>query len=176
MVKIPALLRTVIAISILLFTSCNPEGKPNVEGNDIGLVEGTLNRLSPDVANLLATGTITNIQSLRVEYSRRFPGRPALFYAAPLKPVYPRDSEYQLPARDYYWLKEWSNSDALTTPLFWSYFHTPNAVVSYLTIDGREMWSSSNDFYHLVVQLSNRIERAQTQTRAITNASEPQFK
>ena len=104
----------------------NRPPQANPEGTEFAMVAGTLDRFSSDISTLIGIDTITNMQSLRAEYSLRFPKRPPLFFAAPLKPVFPRDSEYQLPARDFYWLKEWSTNDSSDTPLFWSYFHIPN--------------------------------------------------
>lgn len=174
MVRIAPQLGIALLLSMLLVVSCNRSENAISEGADLGMVDGALNRLSPDVVELLESRAITNARLLTEEYHRRFPARPPLFFAKPLKPVFPRDSEYQLPPRDYFWLREWSSSDPSTTPLFWSYFYVPNAVVSYLTIEGRDMGCSSNDFYRLVAPLSNRVERAQTE--AISDVGGPKPK
>jgi hypothetical protein len=159
MVRISYLLVIGVAASFAL-AGCNRPPRANPEGTQFTMVAGTLDRLSWDVATFIGTGTITNMQSLRAEYQLRFPKRPPLFFAAPLKPVFPRDSEYQLPAREYYWLKEWSTNDSSDTPLFWSYFHIPDDLVSYMTIAGAERFCPSNSFVVLIAPLSNRVERA----------------
>jgi len=148
------------AVASVAMVSCNRPPQANPEGTEYAMVVGTLDRLSSDITTLIGIDTITNMQSLRAEYGLRFPKRPPLFFAAPLKPVFPRDSEYQLPAREYYWLKEWNSNDSLETPLFWSFFHIPKDLVSYMTIAGAERFCSSNDFVVLIAPLSNRVERA----------------
>ena len=163
-----------VTLAVLLLTSCHRSEKANAEAADLNMVDGTFNTLSRDMAGLLGNEAITNIELLKKEYDSRFPRRPPLFFSKPLKPVFPRDSEYQLPNREYFWLMDWSKNDPSSTPLFWSYFYLPNAVVSYLTIGGREMGCSSNDFYQLVASLSNRVERAQTE--GISNVGGPKAK
>jgi hypothetical protein len=157
----PTLFLPLIGIAVsLVLAGCNRPAQPNPEGTEFAVVVGTLDRLSVDIATIVGSDAITNMKTLRAEYRFRFPKRPPLFFAAPFKPVFPRDSPYQLPARDYYWLTEWSSNDSTDTPLFWSYFHIPNDVVSYMTIAGSERSCPSNQFAVLVAPLSNRVDRA----------------
>jgi hypothetical protein len=157
-------IRPVIGIvALLVLAGCNRPAQPNAEGTEFAVVAGTLDSLSGDIATLVRIDDITNMKSLRAEYSLRFPKRPPLFFAAPFKPVFPRDSPYQLPSRDYYWLTEWSSNDSADAPLFWSYFQIPNDVVSYITIAGSERSCPSNEFAVLVAPLSNRVERAKVE-------------
>ena len=158
MVRIIYLALTGAAASLLL-VGCNRSAPSNAEGTEFAMVEQTLDRLSPDIALLTGSAVVTNIQLLRADYRRSYPERPPLFFAAPLKPVYPRDSEYQLPLRVYYWLTEWSPTDSSDSPLFWSYFHIPNDVASYVTIGGSQSFCPSNEFQVLIAAFSNRVER-----------------
>lgn len=151
-------------VLVLFLTASCDQRKPSREGVQMGIVGTTLNLLSEDLRPLLSTGALTNIDQLRQEYSRAFPHRPPLFYAETFEPVVLRKSEYQLPLRDYFWLREWTTNDPFSTPLFWSSFHQPMNSVSYLTIEGSERVCPIKDFLILVAPLSNRVERANLAT------------
>lgn len=149
-----------LALVVLSASSCRRSEAPSPDGAELGIVGRTFDTLSQDLRPLLAGGSISNMEQLRAEYSQRFPDRSPLFFNKALSPARPRGSEYELPARAYFWLREWNVDDAASTPLFWSYFHVPNDVVSYLTITGAEQVCSSNEFFRIIAPLSNRVERA----------------
>jgi len=153
--------RVSVAIAFLSFalTSCGRLERPNPEAAEFSRVSSALETLSFDLKPILAIGTITNIEQLRLEYQLRYTDKPVLFttrFAVPSVWIKPQE----LPAREYFWLTTWRSSDQPTTPLFWSYFHTPKDLVSYLTIEGSENTCLRSEFDSLLGPISNRVERA----------------
>jgi hypothetical protein len=126
-------------------------------------VESAFSNLSIDlIGPALSDGSVTSITQLKLECSRRYPSALPVFKVYELSDVkngeYP---QYGLPARDYFWLRDWSSNDSRSTPLIWSYFHPPWGIdVVYLAIDGSAHHCSSNEFASLVAPVSNRVEQA----------------
>ena len=147
------------ALLVLGCVSCRYSERSANETAELAALGTSLNALSFDLAPILATGRVTTIDELKREYGLRYTNRPPLFAAKPLAYGVLRSSEYELPQRDYFLLRHWNTNDAHTTPLFWSFFSTPRPVVEYICIDGTEHVCASNDFYPLLVLISNRVSR-----------------
>jgi hypothetical protein len=144
----------------LVVSACRHSTEGTKDAADLAALETSLNALSYDLMPILSNGSVTSISQVKTEYGRVYTGRPPLFCARPLATGVLRDSEYELPLREYFWLPHWTSNDPPGTPIFWSHFHTPADVVNYLALDGSEHICSSNDFLNLLAQLSNRVERA----------------
>ena len=126
-------------------------------------VESAFSNLSIDlIGPALSDGSVTSIIQLKLECRRRYPSAPPLFKVyAPSDVKNGEYPQYGLPARDYFWLRDWSTNDSRSTPLIWSYFHPPWGIdVVYLAIDGSAHHCSSNEFASLVAPVSNRVEQA----------------
>jgi len=164
-----------LALSGLILVSCGRFEKSPTELIHRNEVETTLLNLAADLPQLGIGGAITSIVQLKLDWSLHFPHSPPLFTTYEpdaVRGVYPA---FYLPARDYFWLKNWTTNDPPSTPFFWSYFNirgwNPPDDVVYLTIERTVHHCPSNDFYQLVAPLSNRVERAQTE--AISDVGEP---
>src|SRR5258706_14647934 len=75
--------------------------------------------------------------------------------------------QFELPARDYFWLRVWSTTAPPSTPLFWSYFHTPQDLVEYISIDGSEHQCPSNEFRTILAPFSTDVERVVSLTSGL---------
>jgi hypothetical protein len=150
-----------LASVTLAAISCGRLSSPAPDAPDLSPLSAQLEVLSHDIGPILASGSVTTMPQLRLEYSRLYPRRPPLFSAStPAQPERSAAAQYALPVREYFWLTSWSTNDSPATPLFWSRFHLPREVVEYLALDGKERCCPSNDFWPLLAELSNRVERA----------------
>jgi|DewCreStandDraft_4_1066084.scaffolds.fasta_scaffold141838_1 hypothetical protein len=153
----------VLTLSFLAWglASCGRCQKPPPDAIYRNNVETVLLNLSVDLEPMLSGGSLTSIAQLKLEWKRRYPAAPSIFTVYEPSDVqngvYP---QYGLPARDYWWLPQWSTNDPPSTPLLWSYFDTPQDDVVYVAIDGSVHHCSSNQFSPLITSLSNRVERA----------------
>jgi hypothetical protein len=147
------------ALLVLSCSSCRRSQQSNKEIAELAALGTSLNALSFDLGPILATGRVTTIAELKRDYELRYTNRPPLFVARPFAYGVLRNSEYELPQREYFMLQHWNTNDAPTIPLFWSFFHTPRPVVEYICIDGTEHVCASNDFYPLFLLVSNRVSR-----------------
>ena len=149
--------------SALILLSCGRLQNPVPDAVHRNEVQGKLAELSGDLKPLLNDGSVTTVQQLENLYSQRYPKAPPLFQtydpAGVTNGLYP---QLALPARDYFILVRWSSKDSASTPLLWTYFHTPTDEVVFLSIDGEEHHCSSNQFAPVVARLSGRTTRLTT--------------